>query len=353
VLYDGSPGFPDVMGSWRVAAATRANTFGSGAAYLTGCEKAGVEPGRDLDLSGLRTVVSTGSPLPMSTWSWVYEHVDGRVRLDSSSGGTDVCSSLISGSPWLPVYKGELSAPCLGVKAQAFDERGRPVVGEVGELVIREPTPSMPVFFWNDADGRRFQDAYFDRFPGVWTHGDWIRFTDRGTAIISGRSDATLNKAGVRMGSGDIYAIVDPLPGVADSLVIGIELPDGRYYMPLFVVPESGADIDEVRERIRQAIRSGLSPRHLPDEIVEAPAVPRTLTGKKLEIPIKQLLMGTSRGIARGAVSEADALDWYGRFGREVVAPKRFDRDAEWAGDQPGKERAVQPPSTTSTEPLQ
>jgi acetoacetyl-CoA synthetase len=321
VLYDGSPGHPDVLGSWRIAEATRANVFGTGAAYLTACEKAGVSPGRDLDLSALRGIISTGSPLPSSTWGWVYEHVKPDVRLDSSSGGTDVCASLISGSPWLPVYRGELSAPCLGVKAQAFDEEGRPVVGEVGELVICEPMPSMPVFFWNDPDGRRFRAAYFERFPGVWTHGDWVCFTERGSAVISGRSDATLNKAGVRMGSGDIYAIVDPLPGVADSLVVGIELPDGGYYMPLFVVLEAGADPDEVRERIRTAIRTGLSPRHLPDEIVVAPAVPRTLTGKKLEIPIKQVLQGTSRGVARGAVTQADALDWYAAFGRETVAP--------------------------------
>jgi acetoacetyl-CoA synthetase len=328
VLYDGSPGFPDVMGSWRIAADTRASVLGTGAAYLTGCEKAGAEPGRDLDLSQLRGVISTGSPLPMSTWSWVYEHVKPDLRLDSSSGGTDVCGSMISGSPWLPVYKGELSHACLAVKARAYDDGGTPVTGEVGELVIEEPMPSMPVFFWNDPEGTRFHDAYFDRFPGVWTHGDWVLFTERGSAVISGRSDATLNKAGVRMGSGDIYAIVDPLPGVQDSLVIGIELPDGGYYMPLFVVPEAGAKMDEVQERIRQAIRSGLSPRHLPDDIVEAPAVPRTLTGKKLEIPIKQILRGTSKGVAKGAVTDAAALDWYAGFGRDVVAPKLGDRVA-------------------------
>ena len=322
ILYDGSPGFPDVLGSWRVAASSGVNVFGSGAAYLTACEKAGVSPGRELDLSGLRGVVSTGSPLPMSTWGWVYEHVGGDIRLDSSSGGTDVCGSIISGSPWLPVYRGELSHACLGVKAQAFSEDGRPVVGEVGELVILEPMPSMPVSFWNDPDGTRFHNAYFARFEGVWTHGDWVLFTERGSAVISGRSDATLNKAGVRMGSGDIYAIVDPLPGVADSLVLGIELPDGGYYMPLFIVPEEGASMDDVRERIRLAIRADLSPRHLPDEVVEAPAVPRTLTGKKLEIPLKQVLQGTSKGIARGAVTDADAIDWYAAFGERTVQPK-------------------------------
>lgn len=334
VLYDGSPGHPDVLGSWRVAAATGANVMGTGAAYLTACEKADATPGAGLDLSALRCVISTGSPLPLSTWSWVYESVKADVRLDSSSGGTDVCGALLSGSDWLPVYRGELSAACLGVKAEAVDDAGRTVVGEVGELVILEPMPSMPLFFWNDPDGSRFHDAYFARFEGVWTHGDWVLFRDRGSATVSGRSDATLNKAGVRMGSGDIYAIVDPLPGVADSLVVGIELPDGGYYMPLFVVPEPGVPIDDVRRDITSAIRSGLSPRHLPDEIVEAPAVPRTLTGKKLEIPIKKLLCGGGKTIARGAVTSPEALDWYEEFGRSAVAPKLLDR-AQLAPPQP------------------
>jgi acetoacetyl-CoA synthetase len=323
VLYDGSPGYPDVLASWRVVAESRANVFGTGAAYLTGCEKAGVHPARELDLSTLRSVVSTGSPLPTSTWSWVYDQLGPDVRLDSSCGGTDVCSALVSGSPWLPVYVGELSAPCLGVKVQAFDERGQPVVGEVGELVVTEPMPSMPISFWNDPDGSRFRDSYFSQYPGVWRHGDWIQFTERGSVAVSGRSDATLNKAGVRMGSADIYAIVDPLPGVADSLVLGIELPDGGYYMPLFVVPDAGTDIDALREHIRGAIRRDLSPRHLPDEIVAAPAVPRTLTGKRMEVPIKQILRGTATGdvLSLGAVGQPEALDWYADFGRRRVRP--------------------------------
>jgi acetoacetyl-CoA synthetase len=323
VVYDGSPGYPDLLGSWRVAAASRATVFGTGAAYLTGCEKAGAEPARELNLSAVRTVLSTGSPLPTSTWGWVYDQLGPDVRLDSSCGGTDVCSALLSGSPWLPVYVGELSAPCLGVKVEAFDERGEPVVGEVGELVVTEPMPSMPIAFWNDPDGSRFRESYFSRYPGVWRHGDWIRFTERGSVIVSGRSDATLNKAGVRMGSADIYAIVDPLPGVADSLVLGIELPDGGYYMPLFVVPDQDTDIEGLREHIRAAIRRDLSPRHLPDEIVAAPAVPRTLTGKRLEVPIKQILRGTSSGdvLSLGAVGQPEALDWYADFGRRRVRP--------------------------------
>ena len=323
VLYDGSPVHPDVLGSWRIVADTKANVFGTGAAYLTGCEKSGLDPAQLLHLSALRSVLSTGSPLPTSTWGWMHDLFDGRVRLDSSSGGTDICSALVGGSPWLPVYVGELSGPCLAVNVQAYDEDGRPVVGELGELVVTEPMPSMPTSFWNDPDGSRYRDAYFSRFEGVWRHGDWIEFTDRGSVIVSGRSDATLNKAGVRMGSADIYAIVDPLPGVADSLVIGLELPDGGYYMPLFVVAEPDADIDELREAIKTAIRRDLSPRHLPDEIVAAPAVPRTLTGKRLEVPIKQILRGAAPRdvVSTGAVSEPDGLDWYAEFSRDRVVP--------------------------------
>jgi acetoacetyl-CoA synthetase len=323
VVYDGSPGYPDVLGSWRVAAASGATIFGTGAAYLTGCERAGVEPARELDLSALRSVLSTGSPLPTSTWSWVYDQLGPAIRLDSSSGGTDICSALVSGSPWLPVYVGELSGPCLGVKVEAFDADGRAVVDEVGELVVTEPMPSMPIRFWNDPDGSRYHDAYFSRYPGVWRHGDWIRFTDRGSVVVSGRSDATLNKAGVRMGSADIYAIVDPLPGVADSLVLGIELPDGGYYMPLFVVPEGDPDFDELREQIRAAIRGDLSPRHVPDEIIAAPAVPRTLTGKRIEVPIKHILRGQAANdvLAAGSVARPETLEWYADFGRERVRP--------------------------------
>ena len=323
VVYDGSPGYPDVLGSWSVAAASRATIFGTGAAYLTGCERAGVEPARELDLSALRSILSTGSPLPTSTWSWVYDQLGPAIRLDSSSGGTDICSALVSGSPWLPVYVGEISGPCLGVKVEAFDADGGAVVGEVGELAVTEPMPSMPIRFWNDPDGNRYHDAYFSRYPSVWRHGDWIRFTERGSVVVSGRSDATLNKAGVRMGSADIYSIVDPLPGVADSLVLGIELPDGGYYMPLFVVPEGEPDFDELREQIRAAIRGDLSPRHVPDEIIAAPAVPRTLTGKRIEVPIKHILRGQAAKevLAAGSVARPEALEWYADFGRQRVRP--------------------------------
>jgi acetoacetyl-CoA synthetase len=323
VLYDGSPGHPDVLGSWRVAAATNATTFGTGAAYLTASEKAGAQPGRDLDLGALRTIISTGSPLPTSTWSWVHDHLPG-VRLDSNSGGTDVCGGLVGGSPWLPVRVNRLSGRCLGVKAEAWDADGNAVVGEVGELVVREPMPSMPIAFWADTDGSRLRAAYFERWPGAWQHGDWIAFDADGSAVLSGRSDATLNKAGVRMGSGDIYAVVDLVPGVADSLVVGLDLPDGGYFMPLFVVLEEGARAGEVGEAIRAAIRRDLSPRHLPDVVVPAAAVPRTLTGKRLEIPVKRVLLGQADAAELQAtgIAGASALPWYAAFGREHVQPR-------------------------------
>ncbi len=323
VLYDGSPGYPDVLGSWRVAARAKATVFGTGAAYLTASEKAGAEPARELDLTSLRTVVATGSPLPTSTWHWVHDQLGPAVRLDSSSGGTDVCGGLIGGSPWLPVRANALAAACLGVKAQAFDARGEPVVGALGELVIREPMPSMPIRFFADPDGSRYREAYFDAWPGVWRHGDWVEFAADGSAVLNGRSDATLNRAGVRMGSGDIYAIVDLVPGVRDSLVLGLELPDGGYFMPLFVVLDDDAALPDVADRIRAAIRSDLSRRHLPDEIHVAPAIPRTKTGKRLEVPIKRLLQGTSTELpSADAVVGGEALEWFVRFGRDHVLPQ-------------------------------
>jgi acetoacetyl-CoA synthetase len=322
VLYDGSPNYPDIGASWAVAAEAGAQVFCAGAAYMTACEKAGLDLTGDLAQPKLRSIVSTGSPLPTTTWLWLNEQLPD-VRIESNSGGTDICTGIVGGSPWRPVWLGEISGRCLGVSAAAFDDTGREVIGEVGELVIREPMPSMPVAFWNDPDGSRYHDAYFDRFKGVWTHGDWIAFTNHGSAIISGRSDATLNRGGVRMGSADMYAIVDVLAGVKDSVVVGIELPDGGYFMPLFVSLDLGYELDDVAQRIHEAIRLKLSPRHVPDVVVAAPAVPRTITGKKLEVPIKRLLSGhlTSDEIAAGSLQDGDALVWYAAYGRENVTP--------------------------------
>ncbi|HEX4110201.1 MAG TPA: acetoacetate--CoA ligase [Solirubrobacteraceae bacterium] len=317
VLYDGSPGFPDMLGNWRVASESGATVFGTGAAYLSACEKAGAEPAKEMDLSALRVVISTGSVLPASTWKWFYSILPAHVRLDSSSGGTDVCSGFVGGNALKPVHHGEITGPYLGVRAEAWNGAGESVINEVGELVIVEPMPSMPTHFWNDPDGQRYHDSYFDMYPGRWRHGDWIRVTERGTVVIEGRSDSTLNKAGVRMGSADVYAVVEPLAGVADSLVVGVDLPDAQYYMPLFVVPADGREVDdELRAEIIAAIRRELSPRHVPDEIIATPRVPRTRTGKKLEVPVKRILSGVpiESAVNLGSVDDPDAVRWYVDF---------------------------------------
>jgi acetoacetyl-CoA synthetase len=319
VLYDGGATVPDVIGSWRIVAATRSTVAGMGAAYITACQKADADPAAAVDLSALRVVVSTGSPLPIAGWRWLQARLPG-VRVDSSSGGTDVCSSFVCGSPVLPVHLGEMASRALGVDAQAWNSAGEPVIDEVGELVIAQPMPSMPIGFWNDPDGRRYRDAYFSTFPGVWRHGDWIRISPAGTVAIEGRSDSTLNRAGVRMGSAEIYAAVESLSEVADSIVIGVELPDGAYYMPLFVVPAPGHQLDDgLRVRIADAIRGGLSPRHVPDEILEAPGIPRTLTGKKVEVPIKRLLQGQCLDdvVDREAIDDSAAMSWFASFARD------------------------------------
>ena len=325
VLYDGSPGHPDVLGNWRVAATTSATVFCSGSAYLSAVEKSGRNPAAELDLSALRTVIATGSVLPPSTWGWIYGVLGPRIRLDSSSGGTDVCSGLIGGNVLKPVVRGELTGPYLGVNAQTWDPHGRAVVDQVGELVITEPMPSMPLQFWDDPDGRRFQEAYFDVYPGAWRHGDWVRTTNRGSMVIEGRSDSTLNKAGVRMGSADIYAAVEPLDGVADSLVVGVDVAPGAYYMPLFVVCAPGRVLDDgLRDEILRAVRERLTPRHVPDEVIEAPAIPRTRTGKKLEVPIRRILAGAAvdEATSLAAVDDADAVRWYAEFAAARAAAR-------------------------------
>jgi acetoacetyl-CoA synthetase len=323
VLYDGSPTHQDHLASWRVAAATRATVFGAGAAYVAATQSRELHPARDLDLAALRTIISAGSPLPPTTWEWIYDEFGAQVRLDSSTGGTDVCGTFIAGSPWLPVYLGELSAPCLGVDVRAFDAEGTAVREQVGELVIAAPMPSMPLGFWNDPDGSRYREAYFAMYPGVWRHGDWIEVTPRGSIMMHGRSDATLNRGGVRFGSSDLYGVVDSAPGVADSLVIGIELPDGGYYMPLFIVADGTLDNEALQTDIKARISRQLSRRHLPDEIVFVQALPRTRTGKKLEVPIKRILQGTlvDDTVSRGAVAAPEALDWFAAFGQERVLP--------------------------------
>ena len=316
--YDGSPApfaHPDIL--WELAARHRVTVFGTSPQYLLGMAKFGIDPSGH-DLSSVRVVGCTGSALPASAYPWVRDHVGGRVLLASTSGGTDVVSGFAGSAPNTPVWAGELSAPNLGVALAAFDDAGNPVTDRVGELVVTRPMPSMPLYFWNDPDGSRYHDAFFATYPGVWRHGDWITVSGHGSVIVHGRSDSTLNRNGVRLGSADIHDVVERLPEIAEALVIGAEEPGGGYWMPLFVVPAAGVTLDDaLRERIRDAIRTGASPRHVPDEILAVPGIPHTRTGKKLEVPVKRLLQGApaAQVVDPAAVDAPDLIDHYARLG--------------------------------------
>ncbi|MFK0284408.1 acetoacetate--CoA ligase [Streptomyces sp. NPDC090499] len=318
--YDGSPApvaRPDVL--WELAARHRVTVFGTSPQYLLAMAKLGIEPAAH-DLSAIRAVGSTGSALPASAYPWVRDHVGTGVQLASTSGGTDVVSAFAGSAPTTPVWAGEVSAPNLGVALAAYDEAGQPVVDQVGELVVTRPMPSMPLYFWNDSDGTRYRDAYFTAYPGLWRHGDWITRTSHGSVIVHGRSDATLNRNGVRLGSADIHDIVERLPEITEALVIGAEEPDGGYWMPLFVVPAPGVTLDDaLRETIREAIRTGASPRHVPDEILAVPAIPHTRTGKKLEVPVKRLLQGVSveQVLSPSAVDNPDLVAYFAGLGAD------------------------------------
>ncbi|NNJ08244.1 acetoacetate--CoA ligase [Streptomyces sp. PKU-MA01144] len=323
VLYDGSPGHPDTGAQWAIAERTGTTLFGTSAAYVMACRKAGVHPARDHDLTTVRCVATTGSPLPPDGFRWLHDEVREDLWIASVSGGTDVCSCFAGAVPTLPVHIGELQAACLGTDLQSWDPHGKPLVGEVGELVVTNPMPSMPIRFWNDPDGSRYRDSYFEMFPGVWRHGDWITITDHGSVVIHGRSDSTLNRQGVRMGSADIYEVVERLPEIKESLVIGLEEPGGGYWMPLFVHLAPGAALDDdLRSRIKRAIREQLSPRHVPDEIIEVPGVPHTLTGKRIEVPVKRLLQGTAltKAVNPGSVDDLELLRFYEHLARERAA---------------------------------
>lgn len=320
VVHDGAPGYPSIDAQFALAARVGITYLGTSAGYLSACEKAGVRPGETHDLSALRSIGSTGSPLPTSTYAWVYDAVGPDVLLGSLSGGTDVATGFIGSSPLLPVTAGELQRPMLGVAAAAWDDDGRPVVGELGELVITEPMPSMPLCFWNDPDDVRYREAYFEPWPGVWRHGDWLEITERGTCLITGRSDSTLNRGGVRMGTADIYAAVEAIPAVRDCVVLGVEQPDGGYWMPLFVQLAPDAELTpELEAEIRAAIRANASPRHVPDQIVVVPGVPHTRTGKRLEVPLKRLFQGVpkEKALNLGAVDDAAVVEHYVELARE------------------------------------
>ena len=316
VLYDGSPGHPDLGMLWNLAERTGMTCMGVSAGLLASSEKAGIEPGRDHDLSALRAIGSTGSPLAPESFKWVYEHVKPDVWLFSTSGGTDVCTAFVAGCPLLPVYEGELQCRALGCAVQAWDEQGNSLTDEVGELVITEPMPSMPLFFWNDPDGERQRESYFAMYPGVWRHGDWIRITPRGGAVIYGRSDSTINRQGVRMGTSEIYRAVATVPEVLDALVVDVLRGggEGELWMGLFVVLRDDATLDEdLAKTIKRRIREDCSPRHVPNEILAIEEVPRTLSGKVLEVPVKKILMGTAPEQAASIDSLANprSLDYF------------------------------------------
>jgi acetoacetyl-CoA synthetase len=317
VLYDGSPGHPDMGVLWDLAESAGITTFGTSASYIASCMKAEVEPGDGRDLSKLTAVGSTGSPLSPEGFRWVYEHVGKDTWLFSTSGGTDVCTAFVGGCPLLPVYEGELQALALGCAVEAWSPEGEPLIGEVGELVITEPMPSMPIFFWNDPDGERYRESYFDMFPGVWRHGDWIEITERGTAIITGRSDSTINRGGIRMGTAEIYRAVLALDDVTDALVVDVPKEGEENFMPLFVVLRDGAELDEeLAKAIKARIREDCSPRHVPNEIVTVSEVPRTLSGKVLELPVKRILQGDDpdKAASRDSLANPKALDFFVEF---------------------------------------
>ncbi len=312
VLYDGSPAAPDLGVLWDLAARTRATTFGASAAFLASCEKAGLTPAADHDLSALRAVGSTGSPLSPEGFEWVYAEVADDLWLYSTSGGTDVCTAFVGGVPILPVRRGELQARALGCAVAAWDEAGREVVGSVGELVITAPMPSMPVFLWDDPTGERLRASYFEPYPGVWRHGDWIEITPRGSAVIHGRSDATINRGGVRMGTAELYRAVLTVDAVLDALVVDVPQVGAEAWMPLFVVLRPGVALDDrLIGKLRTVIRTSCSPRHVPDEVIAVAEVPRTLSGKVLEIPVKRILMGVApdRAAASDALANPAALE--------------------------------------------
>ncbi|MGE5336122.1 MAG: acetoacetate--CoA ligase [Nitrososphaerota archaeon] len=323
VLYDGNPGHPDMHVLWDLAERAGITTFGTSAAYIGACMKAGVEPGAGRDLTALRAIGSTGSPLAPEGFDWVYEQLGRDTWLFSTSGGTDLCTAFVGGVATLPVYRGELQARALGAAVEAWNEAGEPVVGEVGELVVTEPMPSMPLYLWGDEDGSRYRESYFEMFPGVWRHGDWLELTERGTAVIYGRSDSTINRGGIRMGTSEIYRAVLSIDAIVDALVVDLPRPGTDGWMPLFVVLREGAELDEGLSReIARRVREQCSPRHVPDEVFRIAEVPRTLSGKVLEVPVKRILMGTpaEQAASRDSLANPAALDYFIAMAERLAA---------------------------------
>ena len=317
VLYEGNPGYPSLDALWDLAEAADVTCFGAGASFYAACMKAGVAPREGRALENLRSIGSTGSPLLPEVYDWIYEHLGPDIWLFSCSGGTDVCSAFVGGTPLLPVRRGELQAPALGVDAQAWDESGRRLDAGVGELVVTKPMPSMPIYLWGDGDGMRLEESYFSMYPGVWRHGDWIEFMPSGGAVIHGRSDSTINRSGVRIGTAEIYRAVLTLPEVQDAVVVDIPREGAESWVPLFVTLSEGLELDDaLRKQITTRIRELCSPRHVPNDVFQVPAIPRTLSGKVLEVPVKRLLMGApvEQVASRDSLANPKALDWFAEF---------------------------------------
>ena len=321
VLYNGSPGYPDMNVLWQLAEESGLTYFGTSAAFISACLKADTHPNRQYDLSKIRAVGSTGSPLTVDGFGWIYDNLNRRLALESLSGGTDLCTAFVGGCRIQPIYAGEIQGASLGAKVEAFDEAGRSVIDQVGELVISRPMPSMPLYFWHDPTGERYRASYFEMFPGIWRHGDWIKFNQRGGCIIYGRSDSTINRQGVRMGTSEIYQVVEALPEIVDSLIIDLEMLGRQSYMPLFVVLRSGLELDEgLQQKIKQQLRQDVSPRHVPNEIVQIEQVPYTLSGKKMEVPIRKILLGQAVAEAAnpGAMRNPESLQFFVEYAKSL-----------------------------------
>ena len=313
VLYDGSPAYPAPDALWKLAQEAKASLLGASPTYVEQMARAGIVPRERYDLSHLRSISLAGSPATPGCMAWFYSNVKQDLWVANGSGGTDCCTGFVGGVPTLPVHAGEIQAPSLGVAVKAFNERGESVIDEVGELVLTEPLPSMPVRFWNDPDNRRYRESYFEDFPGVWRHGDFFRINARGGCFVLGRSDATLNRYGVRIGTAEIYRTLAALPEVEDSLIVNLDLPDGGFFMPLFVKLAPGASLEQAEAKIRDTLRREYTSRHVPDKIIPVPLIPMTLTGKKMEVPVRRILLGMApqKAANLSAMADARALDFF------------------------------------------
>jgi acetoacetyl-CoA synthetase len=321
VLYNGSPAYPDMNGQFALAEEAAITYFGTSAAFITACMNAGIRPNQQYDLSRIRGVGSTGSPLTAEGFQWIYDNINRHLALESLSGGTDLCTAFVGGVRIQPIYLGEIQGASLGAKVQAFNEAGKLVVGEVGELVITEPMPSMPLYFWNDDNMERYKESYFEMFPGIWRHGDWVQFNERGGCVIYGRSDATINRQGIRMGTSEIYRVIESFEEVLDSLIIDLEFRGRDSFMPLFVVLRPGLSLDDdLKQRISHKLRTDVSPRHVPNDIIRIDQVPYTLSGKKMEVPIRKILLGMDahRAANIGAMRNPEAIDFFNQYARQL-----------------------------------